>query len=360
MADGRVRVDAFITRTGVFEYRLPDGKMRREYRPPHEVFKADSLETFSMVPVTNDHPPTMLNAGNAKQYAVGTTGEQAVREDSFVRLPLMVFDAATISDMNKGKIQVSAGYNCDTDETPGVSPEGEPYDAIQTNIVANHVAIVARGRAGAGASVRMDAAGYQVDMQDPTPDGPDAGTRSDEKESLMTPEEIKKLLAESAAATARADAADAALVQTKARFDALQGERDALAAKAEAEAKARTDAAAAFLPMVNARVALVTKVAGVLKDVDLAAMSDREIKVAAIKRLDNVDIAADKSDDYVNGRFDVSIERTDAADAALAATRGAMETSRKDAATDPETAARNKMIEENANAWKTVPGKAGN
>lgn len=157
-ADGTLVADALLTRTGVFTYRNPDGSERKEYRPPREVFDQKSLDSFKLVPITDDHPPTMLTANNARQYAVGAVGENVRRAGSHVAATIAVHDAGTIAKMDAGKSQVSCGYDCELDETPGVSPEGERYDAVQTAIVGNHLAIVHNARAGSTAAVRMDAA----------------------------------------------------------------------------------------------------------------------------------------------------------------------------------------------------------
>lgn len=157
MADGRLRVDGLLTRTGVFEYRNGDGSLRREYRDPAEVFSETSLESFEGVPVTVEHPPTMVNAGNAKQYAVGTLQGTPRQDGDHVLGTMIVFDGDAVSAMERGKVAVSCGYECDLVEVPGVSPTGEKYDARQTNIRGNHVAIVSSARAGQSARVRMDA-----------------------------------------------------------------------------------------------------------------------------------------------------------------------------------------------------------
>lgn len=167
LPDGRVVADAHLTRTGVFEYRNPDGSIRREYRPPEEVFNKDSLESFAMVPVTNDHPPEDLNASNARKYAVGSTGESVRKDDDHVASSIMVYDAATIAEMEKGKLQVSCGYIADVFDEPGVTPGGLKYDSIQRNIRGNHVAIVDVARAGKTAQIRMDAAVMVMNEEDP-------------------------------------------------------------------------------------------------------------------------------------------------------------------------------------------------
>lgn len=157
--DGRLTAEARIARTGVQVYRNADGSPRREYRSPAEVFRADSRESFRGVPVTNGHPPTMLSAQNAKQYAVGTVLESPRKDGDYLVTAISVFDAATVAEMEAGKTQVSNGYDVDLVETPGIDPAtGQHYDAIQTNIVGNHLAIVDSARAGREAAVRMDAA----------------------------------------------------------------------------------------------------------------------------------------------------------------------------------------------------------
>ncbi len=138
-------------------YRNPDGTERRELRPESEVFKLASMNTFRGVPFTDDHPEDLLTAATATQYAKGATGDSIVRDDDHLRGTITVYDAATIRKMDAGKLDVSCGYSCDLVETPGVHPVWGKHDAIQTNIVGNHLALVDQGRAGS-AAIRMDAA----------------------------------------------------------------------------------------------------------------------------------------------------------------------------------------------------------
>lgn len=158
-----MRIDGRITRTGVFTYRLPGGKVRRELRLPDEVFKTDAMQSFALVPVTDEHPPAMLDAHNTKDYARGSVAGTLRKDGEFVAGELLITDAALIKKLEDGKArEISCGYNCDLDETPGVTSDGLRYDAIQRNIRGNHVAIVPKGRAGPEARVRMDGAGVEV------------------------------------------------------------------------------------------------------------------------------------------------------------------------------------------------------
>jgi len=356
-ADGSLRADAAITRTGVFDYRNADGSLRREYRPDSEVFAPESLESFAGVPVTDDHPPALLTSKTAKKYACGATGDTVRKDGTHVNATLAVFDAATIAKMEAGKVYVSCGYECDLDETPGVSPEGERYDAVQRNIRGNHVAIVHSPRAGASARVRLDGAAEMT----PTPD------------EDTTVEEIEKLKAEVATEKARADAAEGATAAAVARADAAEklakdnelalatAESAAVAATARADAaeKARTDAAEGATAAIAARVELMTSARAVLgPEFKMDGLSDRAIKCAVVKAVEKVDLVATRSDDYVTARYDAATERAGAAALALAGVRadGAapwMKPAAGDAegAPDEETA-RKKMEAESANAWR--------
>lgn len=161
--NGYLRADAHITRTGVFAYRLPDGTMRRELRLPSEVFRQDALGSFELAPLTNDHPKGLLDAKNTAKHQVGTVSN--VRQDGdHVAARVQITDAKAIEAAESGKRELSCGYDCRLDMTPGVTldveglPNGLRYDAIQRDIRGNHVALVAVGRAGDSASIHLDSA----------------------------------------------------------------------------------------------------------------------------------------------------------------------------------------------------------
>jgi hypothetical protein len=153
-ADGSVVYDGKLTRAGVFEYRQPDGSTRREYRPPAEVGHADSLASLKLVHVCDDHP---AKRGEAKSKAVGAVGDSVAFDGKFVTAAVMVRDDAVNAKVAHGKSELSCGYDTVLVETPGTTPEGERYDAIQTQIRYEHVAIVAAGRAGPEVRLRLDA-----------------------------------------------------------------------------------------------------------------------------------------------------------------------------------------------------------
>lgn len=172
MPNGWLRVDARAARVGIQEYTDESGKVIRELRIPEEVFKPESMASFAMVPVTNDHPPVLLDAANAAQYSKGHTGQDIRQDGDWMIVPMMITDAATIADVERGKSQVSNGYECDLDASTPNNPEyvakWGPYDRIQRDIGGNHVAIVDAARAGPEARVRLDSAGNALLASAPT------------------------------------------------------------------------------------------------------------------------------------------------------------------------------------------------
>lgn len=151
--DGYLAANARVARTGIQIYAgrevgKPTMDTVRVYRPEAEVFATDAMRSFAHRPVTNDHPPEAVGARNWKRHSVGMTGDEIARDGTFVRVPMVVMDQAAIDDVEAGKVELSMGYSCDLEFTPGTTPEGEVYDAIQQNIRGNHLAIVAAGRAG--------------------------------------------------------------------------------------------------------------------------------------------------------------------------------------------------------------------
>lgn len=158
---GWLKVEGRIARVGVQEYRDGGGKVHRELRLPEEVFDPKSLASFQQVPVTNQHPPGMLDARNARQYAVGNVGESVRAEGDYVVAPLLIYDGEAIAAAEAGRSQLSNGYTCELDDAqdPKLTARWGPYDAIQRRIRGNHCAMVDVARAGPDARMRLDAGG---------------------------------------------------------------------------------------------------------------------------------------------------------------------------------------------------------
>lgn len=342
---GGLRVDAALTRAGVFEYMRADGSKVREYRPLDEVSRADSLASLAMAPVTNRHPPGKVTPANFRQYVVGHVGSDVRMDGDHVVATVLVQAADALADVaTKRAREVSCGYTCELDYTPGVAPNGEKYDCVQRNIAYNHLAIVPQGRAGSSVCLRLDSAGDTVIESDTL----------QSQENEMTPDQIAKMQLDLANAnaklaqeTARADAAeklrtDAAAAQAKA-----EGERDAAKSRADAaEGALKLHADAAELARVTVIASKVVKsfkadAAGVAKSIAQVKAEIVAAKFPALK-LDG------KGDEYVDALVAAASEvRVDDA-AALRTVARPVTAPREDSAETP----REKMMRESRDAWK--------
>jgi hypothetical protein len=151
--DGYLAAIPRVARTGIQLYRgselgQPSKGIVKIFRDEAEVFNKDSLATFAGKPFTDNHPPKMVSAANWKKYSAGDAGDEVLRDGEFIRIPMMLRDAATIKKVQGGKVQLSVGYGCEIDWTPGTTPTGEAYDGRQTGIVVNHIAVVDAARGG--------------------------------------------------------------------------------------------------------------------------------------------------------------------------------------------------------------------
>lgn len=348
---GFLRADGYATRVGVFEYRLPSGAIQREYRPQEEVFKADSLESLANVPLTNDHPPEMVTADNAMQYSVGSTGDKAEQDGIFVKTALTIHDAAAIKAVkDKAKAQLSCGYTCDLEMQAGEF-EGVRYDAIQRNIIYNHLALVPVGRAGPEARVHMDSTEGRmvVEPRLENPKGepmPMAKIKIDSVEYEI-PEGVAKVVAD------KIDAAAALQKQheeLKAKLDTAAGELEAKKTEIEQIKKAahkKDDC----LGIAKARLELEAKGKAVLgADEKLDAMDDMALKKAMVKKLKPELNLDGVSEDFLNGFLvNISTAKNDSLPEDLA---NHYQDSAANSGSKFQTA-RQKMIQEARDGWKS-------
>lgn len=301
-ADGYLVADARIARIGVQDYAgsevgKPDMPVVRVYRPEAEVFHKDAMASFAFRPVTNDHPPEQVTAANWKKHAVGNMSGDVARDGDYLRIPMIVMDKAAIADWEAGKREVSCGYTCDLKWEAGVTPAGEAYDAIQTSIRGNHLAIVRAGRAGSECRIGDHARtsqGGPMATKTVMVDGFSIETTDQGAQAI---EKLQKQLADSQAALNKATADHAAAIAAK---DADLGKAAGELEKAKAEKL--TDAALDAL--VTQRADVVARAAIVHKDAKTVGLSVAAIRRGAVAARLGDEKVKDKSDDYVEALFD--------------------------------------------------------
>lgn len=155
--EGYLDVDAYLARDGCLRYS--DGVTAwNEYRPRSELERA--ADSFANVYITDDHPPVMLDATNATQYqrgiVLGRPTLETIGGVTYLRARISIRDAALIEKIESGQTQLSIGFWSDVESRKGIAPDGTRYDAVQNSLRGNHVASVAKGRAGPAVRVFMD------------------------------------------------------------------------------------------------------------------------------------------------------------------------------------------------------------
>jgi len=304
-------------RTGIQLYRgdevgRPEMDIVRVYRPEQEVFSTDSLRTIAGKPITNDHPKDPVTPATWKDVAVGSVGNEVLRNGEKMQIPIMLMDASAIAEVKSGKRELSNGYSMDLVFGDGVTPDGEPYDAMQTKIKMNHVAIVQRGRAGHECRIGDSAVKWGVspliidnevtkvpdNLRKVTVDGLSVETTDQGAQA------ITKLITDK---TALATQIETMTQDHKTALDEKDKELAAKDAKIDKLEKAQLDASAIDV-LVAERSDLVSNASKIAKDADFSGMDNNEIRKTAVIAAIGADKVGDKPQSYIDARFEILCE----------------------------------------------------
>lgn len=316
--DGYLVADAKVARTGIQLYTgaelgRPDLAVVRVYRPEEEVFAQDAMHSYAYRPMTIEHPSKMVDATTWKAVAVGQTGGDVVRDGDFVRVPLVLMDAHAVKAYEAGKRELSMGYTSEIVFSDGVTPSGEQYDAVQTQLRMNHLAVVDRARGG-----------NELRIGDGrTPSGKDRADNHSPKENPMSDIKTRTILVdglsvETTDAGAQAIAKlqqtiadrDSTLAQERATHSQAIAAKDAEIAKKDAEidatkGKVLTDAQ--LDARVQARADLLAT-AKSIHDADYNGKSDEDVRrVVVVAKVGDAAVK-DKPQAYIDARFDILVE----------------------------------------------------
>lgn len=170
------RVYEGIARWGNVLAPYPDlDPPRVEFCPIDEVASPRALASAVGIPFTGgprrvdwdggvtlpaDHAADLITpetAGNATEGAVLAMWRDDTTSPPCVRVRAIAHTKALIDLIESGAIELSLGYRCDEDRTPGFF-EGKPYDLVQRGHEYNHLNVVerARSRAPDGRPARLD------------------------------------------------------------------------------------------------------------------------------------------------------------------------------------------------------------
>lgn len=156
--EGYLRVEGRISGVGVYEYEDAEGNTWGELRLPEHVFDEESIDSFRLKPVCDDHPPVMVDSSNIKDYQAGQLGSKITRDGDYLRADMLITDSALIEKIKAGKTQLSNGYEVVAVQKSGTH-DGKSYTNVQTMIRGNHNAVVDQARGGPGCRLLLDSAG---------------------------------------------------------------------------------------------------------------------------------------------------------------------------------------------------------
>lgn len=311
-SDGYLVAEIKIARTGIQDYAgyevgKPSMSIVKVYRPEDQVFNKDSMKSYAHKPVTNDHPDEEVSSNNWKDLAVGQIGDPIARDGDFVRAPIIVMDSAVIEAVESGKREVSAGYTCDLAFEPGITPDGQHYDAVQRNIHINHVAIVSRGRAGKEARIGDDAKNWGIS---PFPLIDNEVTQMTMTTIVLGDKAVQVLEKDAPVVDAFKKEILATNTQLTADFDTQLAQKDAEIAKKDAQIAELSEKVLDGVAMdaaVQARADLIQNAKAICPDVVTSGLSDADIrKAVVVKRFG--DEMNTRSQSYIDARFDVLVE----------------------------------------------------
>ena len=151
-----------LSKVGVFPYlgrqiseELEPDKIYQVLRPEEELNTEETLNSFKLVPIVDDHTmlgtkPGMMPAEEKGVH--GVIGDDVYFKDGIIYGDLKIFSESLKEEIENGKKELSMGYFCDYELKNG-EYEGVPYQAVQRNLRINHVALVDEGRMGADVRV---------------------------------------------------------------------------------------------------------------------------------------------------------------------------------------------------------------
>lgn len=300
---GYLESPARTARTGVQQYLgaelgRPDLGVVNVYRDESEVFSRASLNTFSKIPVTNDHPPIEVNASNWRDYSVGTTGDDVLRDGEYLKIGIKITDADAVNAVKAGKRELSVGYSADIIWQDGIAPDGTKYQAVQKNIKANHIAIVDKGRAGYRARIGDSWGALPVIDFQPgfAPKPVKGGHMSDQLKTVVLGDQAVQVAADHVAAIEQFKKDTEATITAK---DTQIGELQAQLQQAQDAANIDIDA------LVAARTELVSQVKAIDAAIEVSGKSDAQLRKEAVAKKLGDAAVADANDDQISGMFKV-------------------------------------------------------
>lgn len=264
-------------------------------RSAEEVFNDDSVASFANLVLTDDHPSEMVTVDNVSKYQVGMVSSVSKVQDTHLAGRATITNKKQIAKIVDGKVQVSVGYMSELVQEGGTF-DGVKYEYKQTNIWANHLAIVDAGRCGPACKLTLDKGVTTVKVQ--------IGKITFDVENEQLAQAIQAAMADAGATAEELQAKIDALEEEKKKLAAA---KDAAAATADAATKAQmTDEQ--INALVAARAKLLSLASLVLGDkMPDCADCPTQLKTLVVENvMPDMDLK-DRSEAYLDAAFDMAV-----------------------------------------------------
>ena len=270
-------------------------------RHPEDVTDPESVATYENIIATDEHPnDRWIYIDNVKEHQRGQVSNVKVAGDTIEGL-LTITDQDLIDKIQKGKVEVSLGYAYKLIAEDG-EYNGEPYQFRYTDMIANHLSIVEKGRCGEQCRITDD---NYATITDEIPNqrvvdmkiminGIEFDVDDALGEAIMAERAAKESDMEET--TKMAEDMEEEVVEVKKANDKLQARVDAANDSKMTDAKINE--------LVVERAGLVAFAQGVCGDSMPDSTEPLAIKTAVVEKHFNISMDG-KSAAYIDARFDM-------------------------------------------------------
>jgi hypothetical protein len=312
--DGTFIAHAPITSIGVYVYHRENGTTN-ELRSYEEVFKTDSLKTLENLPITLHHPNDKITKENQEQYEVGRIIGNISHYDNDPRVyaDLHITNKAAVkSALLDGVKFLSCGYESKDLKTDGVFL-GMKYDTMQTNIVYNHLALCRKPRGDENLMIKLDGIADVLKFDESQTEFVSTingeNSMEQKQDTSNSNADTIKMFADM---QTKLDGKEKELMAVKAETDKVKGEKDALQAKCDSLASELKSLQDSFPSQIHDLAYKLSTLRNLVNEWGVEGLkadaTEQEMKVAIISKHDKNFKADGKSEDYINARFDSTIE----------------------------------------------------
>ena len=322
--EGYLVATARVARTGVQHYlasELGDVAIQAGFKPddvvrvmrhPDEVFHEDSLKTITRLPVTINHPAEDVNSDNWSSLSVGDVGDAYSKESGWIVVNPMLKDAAAIEAVETTHREISMGYRAKI----VVARDSSIADFDQKHIRYNHLALVPKGRAGRDARIGDNWGTSPVNDSEvdkpgttPTPTKDTGGHMT--KTVILGDAAVTVPVTDATTIEAFKASTAKAIADAQSTHEAALAEKDVELAKLQAQlddTKSKVLSDADIDAKVAARSELVATAKVIAPEVKTDGIKDADIRKAVVTAKLGDAAIADKSDAYIDARFDILAE----------------------------------------------------